>query len=83
MISLGEKHWDEALNLFQHTVEASPSSSVAGWSHYYLGQLQLKAGDAEKANSQFQMALRTEGLSAKAREATEKALQSISPGEKQ
>lgn len=83
VISLGEKHWDEALNLFQHTVEANPSSAVAGWSHYYLGQLQLKAGDSEKATSQFQLALRTEGASAKAREAAEKALQNISSGEKQ
>ncbi|MDQ2840704.1 MAG: tetratricopeptide repeat protein [Acidobacteriota bacterium] len=83
LISLGEKHWDEALNLFQHTVEASPSSPDAAWSHYYLGQLQLKAGDSEKATSQFQMALQTQGISAKAREAAEKALQTISSGEKQ
>ncbi len=83
LISLEEKHWDEALNLFQHTVEANSSSPDAAWSHYYLGQLQLKAGDPEKAASQFQMALQTQGISAKAREATEKAMQSISSGEKQ
>ena len=83
LISLEEKRWDEALNLFQHTVEANSSSPDAAWSHYYLGQLQLKAGDPEKATSQFQMALQTQGISAKAREATEKALQSISSGEKQ
>lgn len=78
LISLEEKRWDEALNLFQHTVEASPSSAVAAWSHYYLGQLQLKAGDPTKAASQFQMALATQGVSAKAREAAEKALRDIS-----
>ncbi len=83
LLSLQEKHWDEALNLFQHTVEADSSSPDAAWSHYYLGQLQLKAGDAEKATSQFQMALQTQGISAKAREAAEKALQSVSSGEKQ
>jgi tetratricopeptide (TPR) repeat protein len=83
VISLEQKRWDEALNLFQRTVEASPSSAAAGWSHYYLGQLQLKAGDAEKATSQFQMTLQTAGVSAKAREAAEKALQSISSGDKQ
>lgn len=83
LISLEEKHWDEALNLFQHTVEANSSSPDAAWSHYYLGQLQLKAGEPEKATSQFQMALQTPGISAKAREATEKAMQSISSGEKQ
>ncbi|HEX4169103.1 MAG TPA: tetratricopeptide repeat protein [Bryobacteraceae bacterium] len=85
LISLQEKQWDEALNLFQHTVEASPGSSVAAWSHYYLGQLALKANDphrADKALSQFQMALATQGISAKAREATERAMQSISSGDK-
>ncbi len=78
LISLQEKRWDEALNLFQHTVDTSPSSAVAAWSHYYLGQLQLKAGDTTKAASQFQMALATQGVSAKAREAAEKALHDIS-----
>ncbi len=78
LISLEEKHWDEAVNLFQHTVETSPSSAEGAWSHYYLGQLQLKAGEANKAASQFQLALATQGISARAREATEKALQSIS-----
>lgn len=83
LISLQEKRWDEALNLFQHTVGASPDSAAAGWSHYYLGQLQLKAGDTGQATSQFQMALKTAGISAKAREAVEKAMQSISSGDKQ
>ncbi len=83
LISLGEKHWDEALNLFQHTIDANPASPSAAWSHYYLGQLQLKAGDPEKAKSQFQMALRTESVSAKAREAAEKALENIQSGDKQ
>lgn len=78
LISLQEKRWDEALNLFQHTVDTSPSSTAAAWSHYYLGQLDLKSGDATKAASQFQMALATQGVSAKAREAAERALQSIS-----
>jgi predicted negative regulator of RcsB-dependent stress response len=83
LIALQQKRWDEALNLFQRTIDASPDSSAAGWSHYYLGQLQLKAGDASQATSQFQMALNTAGISAKAREAVEKAMQSISSGEKQ
>jgi len=82
LIALQQKRWDEAQNLFQRTIEASPDSTAAGWSHYYLGQLSLKAGDAGQANSQFQMALNTRGLSAKAREAVEKAMQSNS-GEKQ
>jgi tetratricopeptide (TPR) repeat protein len=78
LISLGEKRWDESLNLFQRTVETSPTSAAAAWSHYYLGQLQLKAGDAGKAASQFQMALATQGASARTRDAAEKALQNIS-----
>ncbi len=85
LISLEEKQWDEALNLFQHTVEASPGSPAAAWSHYYLGQLAMKANDpdrAKKALAEFQMALATQGISAKAREATERAMQSISSGDK-
>jgi tetratricopeptide (TPR) repeat protein len=78
VIDLGEKHWDEALNLFQRTVDANPNSAIAAWSHYYLGQLQVKSGDMEKATAEFKLTLATEGASAKAREAAEKALQSSS-----
>jgi predicted negative regulator of RcsB-dependent stress response len=83
LIDLQEKRWDEALDLFQRTVDASPTSALTAWAHYYLGQLQLKAGDAEKATAQFKLTLETEGASAKAREAAEKALQTSSSGEKQ
>ncbi len=85
LISLQERQWDEAVNLFGHTVEINPASSVAAWSHYYLGQLALKANQSDraaKALAQFQMALGTQGISAKAREATERAMQSISSGDK-
>ncbi len=78
VINLGEKRWDEALNLFQRTVDANPKSALAAWSHYYLGQLRLKSGDTEKATAEFKLALATESASAKAREAAEKALQSSS-----
>jgi predicted negative regulator of RcsB-dependent stress response len=83
LIDLQEKRWDEALDLFQRTVDAKPNPALTAWSHYYLGQLQLKAGDAEKATAQFKLALATEGASAKAREAAEKALESSTSGEKQ
>lgn len=83
LIDLQEKHWDEALNLFQRTVDTNPNSAITAWSHYYLGQLQLKAGDADKATAQFKLTLATEGASAKAREAAEKALQSSSGDIKQ
>jgi tetratricopeptide (TPR) repeat protein len=76
LIDLQEKRWDEALDLFQRTIDVNPKSAIGAWSHYYLGQLQLKAGDSEKATAEFKLTLATEGVSAKAREAAEKALQS-------
>jgi tetratricopeptide (TPR) repeat protein len=78
VIDLQEKHWDEALNLFQRTVEANPNPSTTAWSHYYLGQLALKAGNSDKATSEFKLTLATEGASARAREAAENALRSSS-----
>ncbi len=78
LIDLQEKHWDEALNLLGRTVEANPSPTMTAWSHFYLGQLAMKAGDAENATAQFKLTLATEGASAKARESAEKALQSQS-----
>jgi tetratricopeptide (TPR) repeat protein len=78
VINLQEKRWDEALNLFQRTVDANPNPSTSAWSHYYLGQLALKAGDSEKATSEFKLTLATEGASARAREAAENALRSSS-----
>ena len=76
LIDLQEKRWDEALDLFQRTIDVDPKSAIGAWSHYYLGQLRLKAGDSEKATAEFKLTLATEGVSAKAREAAEKALQS-------
>ena len=83
LIDLQEKRWDEALDLFQRTVDANPNPALTAWSHYYLGQLQLKAGDAGKATAQFKLALATEGGTAKLHEAAEKALEASSSGEKQ
>jgi predicted negative regulator of RcsB-dependent stress response len=83
LIDLQEKRWDEALDLFQRTVDANPNSVLTAWSHYYLGELQLKAGDAEKATAQFKLALATEGATAKLHEAAEKALAASSSGEKE
>jgi tetratricopeptide (TPR) repeat protein len=83
LIDLQEKRWDEALDLFQRTVDTNPNSATAAWSHYYLGQLALKAGDADKATAQFKLTLATEGVSPKAREAAERALQTNSGEQKQ
>jgi predicted negative regulator of RcsB-dependent stress response len=78
LIDLQEKRWDEALDLFQRTVDSNTSPPVVAWSHYYLGQLALKAGDADKATAHFKQTLANDAATAKAREAAEKALQSIS-----
>jgi tetratricopeptide (TPR) repeat protein len=83
LIDLEQKHWDEALDLLERTVTANPNSPIAAWAHYYLGQLAVKAGDPAKAAAQFKLTLATEGASAKAREAAEKALQSNSGEHKQ
>jgi predicted negative regulator of RcsB-dependent stress response len=83
LIDLQEKQWDQAVDLFERAATDYPKSSYAAWSHYYLGQLQLKAGNPEKATAEFNQALATEGITAKAREAVEKALQTSSPGVKQ
>jgi predicted negative regulator of RcsB-dependent stress response len=83
VIDLQEKHWDEAVDLFQRTVDSNTSPAIVAWSHYYLGQLALKAGDPEKATAHFKQTLANEAASSKAREAAEKALQSISGDIKQ
>lgn len=83
LIDLQEKRWDEALNLFGRTVSANPDPATTAWSHYYLGQLAVKAGDFDKAAVEFKLTLGTEGASARAREAAEKAMQSSSGEQKQ
>jgi predicted negative regulator of RcsB-dependent stress response len=83
VINLQQKHWDQAVDLFQRTVDSNTSPTIMAWSHYYLGQLALKAGDPEKATTQFKQTLANGAASSKAREAAEKALQSISGDIKQ
>lgn len=78
LIDLQQKRWDEALNLFGKTVAANPNPSLTAWAHYYLGQLAMKAGDSDKANAEFKLTLAIDGASIRAREAAEKAMQSIS-----
>jgi tetratricopeptide (TPR) repeat protein len=78
LIALEEKHWDEAVSLFQRELEKSPNSAAGAWSHYYLGQLDLKAGDPAQAVAQFKLTLATEGVSARARQAAEEAIQANS-----
>ena len=83
LIDLQQKHWDEALNLFQKTVGANPNPSLTAWAHYYLGQLAVKAGDNDKATAEFKSTLAMEGASVRAKEAAEKAMQSNSGEQRQ
>jgi hypothetical protein len=48
------------------------------WAHVYLGRIALAERDDKKASEQFKIALATDGISAMAREAAEKGLQSTS-----
>jgi predicted negative regulator of RcsB-dependent stress response len=82
-IAVHENKKDEAVQLFQRAAEANPDPVVTAWSHVYLGRLALAAGDPNKANEQFKLALALNGASPMAREAAEKGLQSTSSGEKQ
>ena len=83
-IAVRENKKEEAAQLFQHTAEDNPNPAITAWAHVYLGRLALAAGDAEKASGQFKLALATDGISAMAREAAEKGMQSTSTsGDKQ
>jgi len=83
-IAVRENKKDEAVALFQRTVEFNPDPAITAWSHVYLGRLALAAGNADTATDQFKAALAIEGASAMARDAAEKGLQnSSSSGDKQ
>jgi predicted negative regulator of RcsB-dependent stress response len=83
-IAVRENRKDEAVELFQRTADANPDPPITAWAHVYLGRLAMAAGDADKATTQFKVALATEGASAKAREAAEQGLHSTSSsGDKQ
>jgi tetratricopeptide (TPR) repeat protein len=83
-IAVRENRKNEAVELFQRTADFNPNPAITAWAHVYLGRLALAAGDPDKANTQFKLALAMNGASAMAREAAEKGLQtSSSSGEKQ
>jgi TolA-binding protein len=83
LIAVTDRHWDDAFDLFERTVDANPDPATTAWAHYYLGQLELKQGHPEKATAQFHMTITSPGASARAREAAEKALETSSGEEKQ
>jgi tetratricopeptide (TPR) repeat protein len=82
-IAVHQNQRSEAVNFFQRTVDDNPNPTLTAWSHVYLGKLALAAGHNDKAYDEFKSALSTEGASAMAREAAEKALENSSTsGEK-
>jgi predicted negative regulator of RcsB-dependent stress response len=83
-IAVHENRRTEAVELFERTAANNPNPAITAWAHVYLGRLALAEGKPEKAGDQFKLALATEGISAMAREAAEKGLQSnSSSGDKQ
>ncbi|MGH9696620.1 MAG: tetratricopeptide repeat protein, partial [Bryobacteraceae bacterium] len=83
-IAVHENRRTEAVELFERTAANDPNPAITAWAHVYLGRLALAEGKPEKAGDQFKLALATEGISAMAREAAEKGLQSnSSSGDKQ
>ena len=83
-IAVRQNDGKKALDYFQRTADDNPNPTLTAWSHVYMGRLALAAGHTDKATTEFKSALATDGASAMAKEAAEKALQSSSTsGEKQ
>ncbi len=83
-IAIRENQVGEAKQLFERTVEKNPGPVISSWAHVYLGRIALHEKDDKKAKEQFTIALATEGISAQARDAAEKGLESTSQtGDKQ
>ena len=83
-IAVHENRRTEAVELFERTAANNPNPAITAWAHVYLGRLALVEGKPDQAGDQFKLALATEGISAMAREAAEKGLESnSSSGDKQ
>jgi predicted negative regulator of RcsB-dependent stress response len=83
-IAIRQNQMHEAQQLFERTADSAPGPAISGWAHVYLGRIALAAKDNKKANEQFKIALATDGISAMARDAAEKGLESSSKeGDKQ
>jgi len=83
-IAIRENNARQAEELFERTAENDPGAAITAWAHVYLGRLALAKKDDKKASEQFKIALATNGISAVARDAAEKGLESSSSsGDKQ
>jgi len=83
-IALRQNQAHEAKQWFERTADSGAGPAITGWAHVYLGRIALAEKDKKKADEQFRIALATEGISAMARDAAEKGLESTSStGDKQ
>jgi predicted negative regulator of RcsB-dependent stress response len=83
-IAIRQNQMGEAKQFFERTAESGAPMPIMAWTHVYLGRIALAERDNKKANEQFKIALATEGISAMAREAAEKGIESSSTtGDKQ
>ncbi len=86
-IAVHENRRDQAVEMFQRTVEANTDPPIMAWAHVYLGRLAVAAGNSAKASEEFKLALANEGASALAHQAAEQGLEttssSSSSGDKQ
>ena len=83
-IAIRQNQVHQAKDFFEKTAESGTDAVVAAWAHVYLGRIALAEKDDKKAAEQFKIALATDGISAMAREAAEKGIESTSSqGDKQ
>jgi predicted negative regulator of RcsB-dependent stress response len=83
-IAIRQNQIHEAKQLFERTVDNDPGQVIAAWAQVYLGRIAMAEHDDKAASEHFKAALAMEGISAAAREAAEKGLESnSSTGDKQ
>jgi tetratricopeptide (TPR) repeat protein len=83
LIAIRQNQKDQAVEMFERTVNDNPDPMTTAWAHVYLGRLAQAKGDPDKAKEQFKLALSIDGASPMAKTAAEKGLQSSSSGEKE
>ena len=78
-VAASQKNWELSEKLFGKTLELDPDPRTKAWAHVYLGQLSMKAGEAEGAKSHFETALKIDGASDLAKRTAEQGLKQLSP----
>ena len=77
-IAVQQLRMDEAIALFEKTIQDNPNPALTAWSHVYLGRIAQRSNQLEKASAEFKLALTIEGASEQAREAAEKGVHDTS-----